>query len=626
MATGRIDFYRAPGPETLTKSTMKTDIVSLFGGTSRIRSLSFAVSLWLGLGGVFLVGASIEKADGATEPFREFFVGGIPDGVLSDGTYVWVADFYTNTVIKLQPDDGTILDTFPTMGLYPQYLAFDGENIWVTHAFSYYVTKLRASDGAFLGSFYVGGSSPTSILYAAGKIWVATYTGGSILRPSDGKVFGYFGGYGSEGVTFDGENVWVANAESDTVTKIRASDNTVLGTFDVGASPIGVAFGRGNIWVANFDDDTVTKLRASDGAVLGTFGAGAVDPFWIAVDRTGDAWVAHLNGSVSVLRASDGLLEKRYPQFYATNITSDRSNIWISRDGSSSSVARFSPGATTSYREEKFQVDAANGITFDGTNIWVTQDGPSTVTELRASDGAVVGAFPAGGNLSSGITFDGTYIWIVNTDKDTVTRLLQSDGSMQGSFSVGAFPENVLFDGANIWVTNRDDDTVTKLRASDGVLLGTFPVGGSPQGIAFDGENIWVANFDDDTVTKRQASDGRPLGTFPVGDAPWGIVFDGTYIWVSNSGDATVVKLQPSDGSILDAGVVSYAPRDLAVDATHLLVACAGGDTVDQLGLDTADYEHNYGYIRSSEAVLFDGTSIWVTRWGGVSKLTPEAP
>jgi DNA-binding beta-propeller fold protein YncE len=48
----------------------------------------------------------------------------------------------------------------------------------------------------------------------------------------------------------------------------------VQGTFNVGDFPYGVAFDGANIWVANSGSDTVTKLRASDGEVQGTFNVG----------------------------------------------------------------------------------------------------------------------------------------------------------------------------------------------------------------------------------------------------------------------------------------------------------------------------------------------------------------
>ena len=44
--------------------------------------------------------------------------------------------------------------------------------------------------------------------------------------------------------------------------------------FAVGSSPRGVTFDGANFWVVNNGSNNVTKLRASDGAVLGTFGVG----------------------------------------------------------------------------------------------------------------------------------------------------------------------------------------------------------------------------------------------------------------------------------------------------------------------------------------------------------------
>src|SRR5579863_2940988 len=73
------------------------------------------------------------------------------------------------------------------------------------------------------------------------------------------------------GVVFDGDCIWTANSGDGTVTKLRASDGEIIGTFKVGGGPVGVAFDGANIWATNSNDGTVTKLRASDGKALGTF-------------------------------------------------------------------------------------------------------------------------------------------------------------------------------------------------------------------------------------------------------------------------------------------------------------------------------------------------------------------
>lgn len=61
--------------------------------------------------------------------------------------------------------------------------------------------------------------------------------------------------------------------------------NTVFTIFPVGKEPIGIAFDGSNIWTANWNDGTVTKLQASDGTVLGTFSSGGSEPYGVTFDK-----------------------------------------------------------------------------------------------------------------------------------------------------------------------------------------------------------------------------------------------------------------------------------------------------------------------------------------------------
>jgi hypothetical protein len=99
--------------------------------------------------------------------------------------------------------------------------------------------------------------------------------------------------------------------------------------------------------------------------------------------------------------------------------------------------------------------------------------------------------FPAGPN-PVGVAFDGANIWIANYGASTVTRLRASDGAPLGTISTGNAPAGVAYDGANMWVSNSTDATVSKVRASDGKVLGTFSLPGVvPWWMTFDGANIW---------------------------------------------------------------------------------------------------------------------------------------
>jgi DNA-binding beta-propeller fold protein YncE len=61
-------------------------------------------------------------------------------------------------------------------------------------------------------------------------------------------------------MAFDGVNIWISNFASNTVTKLRAKDGTMLGTFAVGSNPVGLAFDGANIWVANQQNSSLSKL------------------------------------------------------------------------------------------------------------------------------------------------------------------------------------------------------------------------------------------------------------------------------------------------------------------------------------------------------------------------------
>src|SRR6266513_1582643 len=100
------------------------------------------------------------------------------------------------------------------------------------------------------------------------------------LRASEGVVLGTFTvGSGPGGLAFDGANMWVANSgcgSGNTVTQLRASNGAVLGTFIVGTSPQSTTFDGANICVTlDGPGGGVTKLRASDGTFLGTFPTGS---------------------------------------------------------------------------------------------------------------------------------------------------------------------------------------------------------------------------------------------------------------------------------------------------------------------------------------------------------------
>jgi DNA-binding beta-propeller fold protein YncE len=88
--------------------------------------------------------------------------------------------------------------------------------------------------------------------------------------------------------------MWIANQGTGTVSKLRASDGTVLGTFTVGGSPYGVAFDGENIWVSGSPE--LFELRATDGKTLGFWDPPGTNTAGVAFDGA-NVWIAGYNDS-----------------------------------------------------------------------------------------------------------------------------------------------------------------------------------------------------------------------------------------------------------------------------------------------------------------------------------------
>jgi DNA-binding beta-propeller fold protein YncE len=73
---------------------------------------------------------------------------------------------------------------------------------------------------------------------------------------------------------FDGNNIWVANQQSDSIMKLRPSDGTNLGTFETGARPVALAHDGTHVWVANRMSNNVMKFLAKDGSLVDTIAVG----------------------------------------------------------------------------------------------------------------------------------------------------------------------------------------------------------------------------------------------------------------------------------------------------------------------------------------------------------------
>ena len=269
-----------------------------------------------------------------------------PYMVAFDGTNIWVSNYASNTVSKINPVTGTSVDY--TTGLQPIGVAFDGTHIWVANYGSNTVSKIDPN-GVAPGPpiNYTSGNGPLGIAFDGTNIWVANYFSNTVSKintngVAPGTPINYTTGTAPYGVAFDGSNIWVTNFLSNTVSQINpygVAPGTPI-NWTTGTNPEGVAFDGTNIWVANASSNTVSKIDPTSFGAPGrpTDYATGINPHWVAFDGR-NIWVSNSNGTVSKINP-DGVAPGT-PIDYATGssplgIAFDGTNIWVANFGSSS--------------------------------------------------------------------------------------------------------------------------------------------------------------------------------------------------------------------------------------------------------------------------------------------------
>jgi hypothetical protein len=267
------------------------------------------------------------------------------------------------------------------------------------------------------------------------------------------------------------------------------------GMTTVGAEPRWVESDGADLWVANYNDASVSRVRASDGRLLETW-TNANAPSGVLVARgrifiTGDTNTGRVYridpkqpaGDVAVLNSNVGT----YPE----GITTDGDFIWTANFGGSVSKIDPGNGAASIYTAG---FDQPLGILYDGANIWVTDNAAGTLLKLNAN--GTIAQTVTVGNRPSYPIFDGTNIWVPNYSSDTVTVVRASTGAVLATLTGNGLHQPFVgaFDGQRILITTLDD-RVSLWNAADLTPLDSFEPGAgtSPKGACSDGINFWVA-------------------------------------------------------------------------------------------------------------------------------------
>ena len=364
----------------------------------------------------------------------------------------------------------------------------------------------------------------------------STATSYQVTGLSNGEIYYFYV------VAIFGNNNDEPSANSNVVSAVPSSSPSAY-TYTVGSDPYGIAIGSSdNVWVANLLGTAVTELSPT-GSLIGNYTVGT-GPANIAIDSSGNIWVTNFgkvtysNGGWSVTKGSSttvtelsptGSLIKNYtvgnnPSGIAIDSSGD---VWVANFYSDSVTELSSTGSViATYPVGTGPVD----IAIDGPGyVWVVNNVSNNVTELSPTTGSVIGTYPVG-SAPYGIAIDSSGdVWVANNGNGTVGTAsgdsnvteLSSSGGLIGTYTAGSYPEGIAIDSSgNIWVANEGSNNVMELNPK-GSVIATYPAGKYPYTVAIDSYgDVWVANEGSNNVTELPAVAKGPQ-YFPYTGPQW---------------------------------------------------------------------------------------------------------
>jgi len=572
---------------------------------------------------------------GSSARFRQ------PRGVTAVGNILFVTDSLSHSIRKIDISSGVVTTFVGKSGISgsqdgtgsvarfnnPSGITNDGTNLYIADNGNHTIRKVLISSGT-----------------------VSTVAGTAGVTGSSDGIGNVARFYYPDGITTDGQALYVTDTYNRTIRKISISTNDVTtfagtagayGTIDdVGVAarfdyPKGITYVGGNLYVADNGSSTIRMISVASQAVStiaglsnsGTFGTvdgnGTNARFWGPDGIASDGLNLYVTEDVNTIRKI-AIATKE-----VSTIAGVESGVpGTSVDGSGSAARFYSPEGIVSVGASLYVADTENNTIrkIDKASTSVTTFAGTTSPFYGSTDGIGLTASFSG---ADGITTDGKNLYVVDgptvrkieITTGVVTTIAGTAGVIGSSDGIGTAASffalvGITTDGVNLYITDNAYSTIRKVEISTGAvttLAGTAGVSGSVdgvgslarfsslKGITTDGTNLFVVDGENKTIRKIVIKTGvvtTIAGTAGVrgasdGTGPAakfynleGICTDGTNLYVVDG--TTIRKI------VISTGVVTTFAGTVDIYGAY-----------DGVG-SSASFDLPYG-------ITTDGTSLFVT-------------
>jgi DNA-binding beta-propeller fold protein YncE len=272
----------------------------------------------------------------------------------------------------------------------------------------------------------------------------------------------------------------------NTVRAIGA-DGQLASGFRVGRGPSAVVASNGEIWVANTDDSTVTRVDTASGETS-VLGAGV--PTGLA-PAGGMIWVLDPFASTLSAVTPQEVRVVETIQIHGRAIAAAGDSVWIADDLQDTVQHVDARARTVVASIEMPPGSGPSAIAADGADVWVVNGLAGTLAHIDAASGDVIAAAIALPGKPAAVAIGDGVAWVISTTDDRMMEVDASSNRVLQTIQICDAPAAVAATPRAVWVSCLGDRTVRRVDPADGHMT-TVQLDGVPGGIAVDGDRTWA--------------------------------------------------------------------------------------------------------------------------------------
>jgi YVTN family beta-propeller protein len=277
------------------------------------------------------------------------------------------------------------------------------------------------------------GREASDLAIGEGSVWVARYLlRGRVVRLDwdTGAVNRNpipVGRYPYRGIAVDGDSVWVANTDGDSLSRIDSlTGRVVTRRIPVGESPWAIGVGERYVWVANNEDGTLSRVDPVTGReVMPRLPVGG-GPNGLAL-ADGSVWVTDFEGGEVVrLNEDTGEIIARISAGSGlSDVGATDSAVWVT-DFAADQLLRIDP-MTNRIVARTPVGPAPSSLAVAAGSVWVSDYWDGMVRQIDQETGQERDRVLVGGNLRQ-LAAEGSRVWVLDSSGSVAKIPGPSDG------------------------------------------------------------------------------------------------------------------------------------------------------------------------------------------------------